>query len=134
MQRIPAFLFGLGLAFAGSAFAHDAPSRPAVDAPELARLGRFGVGVRTIELVQAAQPDVLAFDSASGTAPRRDRLLTVDVWYPADVAPGASPETYSGSLTAEPPAPPTAFTRPGIAVRDASRERPLPARHRLARL
>jgi predicted dienelactone hydrolase len=29
------------------------------------------------------------------------------------------PETYAGSLTAEPPAPPARFTRPGIAVRDA---------------
>jgi predicted dienelactone hydrolase len=121
MQRVAALLLGLGYAFAGSAPAHDAPSRPAVDAPELARLGPFGVGVRTIELVQPAQPDVLAFDAATGTAPTRDRRLTVDLWYPADVAPGASPETYSGSLTAEPPAPPTAFTRPGIAVRDATR-------------
>jgi predicted dienelactone hydrolase len=32
---------------------------------------------------------------------------------------GAHVETYSGSLPAEPPAPPTRFTIPGIAVRDA---------------
>jgi predicted dienelactone hydrolase len=121
MQRIPAFLFGLGLAFAGCAVAQDAPSRPRVDAPELAHLGRSGVGVRTIELVQAAQADVLAFDPASGTAPKRDRRLTVDIWYPAEIAGDARPVTYQGSLTAEPPAPPARFTRPGIAVRDAKR-------------
>ncbi len=109
----------LGFAMAAGAAAHDAPSRPGVDAPELAHLGHFHVGVRTIELVDAAQIDVLAFDPASGTAPKRDRVLKVDLWYPGDVPAGASPETYSGSLPAEPPAPPTRFTIPGIAVRDA---------------
>jgi len=121
MQRIAAFVYGIGIAFAGCALAHDAPSRPGIDAPELARLGPFGVGVRTIELVHAAQADVLAFDPATGFAPARDRRLTVDLWYPAVVDAGARPETYAGSLTAEPPAPPTQFTRPGIAVRDAGR-------------
>ena len=119
MRRIPAWVIGLGFAFATGALAQEAPSRPAMDAPELARLGSFGVGVRTIELVQEAQADVLAFDTAAGVAPLRDRKLTVDIWYPAEAVSGASPVTYSGSLTAEPPAPPTRFTRPGIAVRDA---------------
>ncbi len=102
------------------AAAGHAPSRPGIDAPELAHLGGFQVGVRTIALVHAAQVDVLAFDPATGTAPKRDRELMVDLWYPATVTAGASPETYSGSLTAEPPAPPTRFTIPGIAVRDAA--------------
>ena len=110
----------LGTGTAACALAHDAPSRPGVDAPELAHLGRFQVGVRTIALVDAAQFDVLAFDPATGTAPKHDRELVVDLWYPADVAAGTSPETYSGSLPAEPPAPPTRFTIPGIAVRDAT--------------
>jgi predicted dienelactone hydrolase len=117
MRRLPGLV--LGLAFAGFALAHDAPSRPGIDAPELAHLGHFQVGVRTIALVDSAQVDVLAFDPETGTAPRHDRELKVDLWYPADVAAGASPETYSGSLPAEPPAPPTRFTIPGIAVRDA---------------
>lgn len=78
----------------------------AVDAPELARPGEHAVGVATIELVNVAQGD---------------RRLAVDLWFPAAVAAGATPETYSGTLTAEPPAPPTRFTRPGIAVRDAKR-------------
>ena len=119
MHRIAAIVFALGVAFAGRALAHDAPSRPRVDAPELARLGPFDVGVRTIELRHEAQADVLALDSTAGTVPKRDRRLTVDIWYPADVAAGAEPVIYAGSLTAEPPAPPTRFTRPGIAVRDA---------------
>jgi predicted dienelactone hydrolase len=118
----------LGFAMATCAAARDAPSRPGVDAPELAHLGRFNVGVRTIELVDAAQVDVLAIDPASGVAPKRDRVLKVDLWYPGDVPAGASPETYSGSHPAEPPAAPTHFTIPGIAVRDA---RPSPGRYPL---
>ncbi|MGQ0429805.1 MAG: alpha/beta hydrolase family protein [Gammaproteobacteria bacterium] len=89
------------LAMAGNAGAGEAPSRPAVDAPELARLGGFRVGVAAVDLVDVNRP------------------LTVDVWYPANVEAGTSPETYSGSLPAEPPAPPTRFTIPGIAVRNA---------------
>lgn len=117
-QGLGVFLV-LGLAMAAPASARDAPSRPGIDAPELAHLGQFQVGVRTIALVHAAQVDVLAVDPATGAAPKRDRELGVDLWYPAAVTAGASPETYSGSLTAEPPAPPTRFTIPGIAVRDA---------------
>ncbi|HEY8266208.1 MAG TPA: hypothetical protein VIG03_06505 [Steroidobacteraceae bacterium] len=93
------------MAVAAAAFAHDPPSRPGIDAPELAKLGPFGVGVRVIEMVDHAQ--------------NGERTLKVDLWYPAEVKAGASAETYSGSLPAEPPAPPTKFTIPGIAVRDA---------------
>lgn len=106
MRHGTAILLALGLAIAMPVAAGRAPSRPAIDAPELARLGGHAVGVATIELVDAA---------------RDDRRLAVDLWYPAEVGAGAAPETYSGSLTAEPPAPPTPFTRPGIAVRDAKR-------------
>lgn len=119
MRQGPAALLLLGIAAAAAASAREAPSRPAVDAPELAQLGPFGIGVRTQMLVHAAQPDVLAFDPASGTAPKRDRTLTIDLWYPANVAPGSRAETYAGSLPAEPPAPPARFTIPGLAVRDA---------------
>jgi predicted dienelactone hydrolase len=104
LRHLPGLFLVLGFALTGSALAQEAPSRPGVDAPELAHPGRFQVGVRTIALVDAAQI----------------RELNVDVWYPADVAAVASPETYSGSLTAEPPSPPTRFTIPGIAVRDAT--------------
>jgi predicted dienelactone hydrolase len=113
------FLLVFGLAMATGSAAHDAPSRPGIDAPELAHPGRLDVGVRTLALVDPAQIDVLAFDPTTGVSPKRDRILTVDLWYPAEIAAGATPETYAGSFPAEPPAPPTQFTIPGIAVRDA---------------
>ena len=119
MRRGPAVFFALGLAVATAAMAHEPPSRPGIDAPELAKLGPFGVGMRTIALVD--DPARRRARIRSGNERRsesRDRA-SVELWYPAVVAAGASPETYSGSLTAEPPAPPTRFTRPGIAVRDA---------------
>lgn len=112
-------MLALNLAFGPVAEAREPPSRPSVDAPELAALGPFKIGVRTLSLVDAAQADVLAFDPSTRQAPLRDRALKVDLWYPANVPAGAQRETYSGSLPAEPPAPPTKFTIPGIAVRDA---------------
>lgn len=120
MRHGVGLFFVLGCAMAGGALPHEAPSRPGVDAPELAHLGRFQVGVKTISLVDAAEIDVLAFDPVTGTAPRHDRELKVDLWYPAEVTSDAPREIYSGSLPAEPPAPPTRFSIPGIAVRDAS--------------
>ena len=115
--RVGVFLV-VGLTIA-AADAREPPSRPAVDAPMLARLGHEVVGVRTLTLLHAKQVDVLAFDPATGAAPSRDRELLVDLWYPAFQKADAVPEVYSGTLTAEPPAPPTAFTIPGIALRDA---------------
>jgi len=105
---------------AGLLCAADAPpSRFGPDAPELAHLGEFAVGVRTLHLVEPAQADVLAFDAARGTAPLHDRALTVDLWYPARTRGGERPASYTAAFPAEPPAPPASFTVPGIAVRDA---------------
>ncbi len=95
------------------------PSRPGMDAPELAPLGSSMVGVRTLHLVEHQQPDVLAFDAARGTAPERDRELTVELWYPARASVVAEPVTYTAAFPAEPPAPPVSFSVPGIAIRDA---------------
>jgi hypothetical protein len=58
----------------------DAPSRPGVDAPELAALGPHGVGVRTLMLVDRGQLDLSAIDPATGAAPLRDRSLKVELW------------------------------------------------------
>jgi len=102
-----------------SAVGAEAPSRFGVDAPELARLGDFAVGVKTLHLLQHDQVDVLHFDAVGGTAPRRDRVLTVDLWYPALPRHGAATAVYAASLPAEPPASPVRFSVPGIAVRDA---------------
>ena len=87
------------------------PSRPVVDSPELAALGPLSVGVRTITLVDRNADDVVA--------PRTDRRLTIDIWYPAHSARGAKAVQYSGSLPAERPGPPVTFSVPGIAVRNA---------------
>jgi predicted dienelactone hydrolase len=114
-------LLGVALAVgtvAGAA-ADQPPSQFGVDAPELAHLGEFAVGVRTILLVDHMQADVLAIDAATGKAPRRDRVLTVDIWYPARTSMLAQRETYTATLPSEPPAPPAKFSVPGIAVRDA---------------
>jgi predicted dienelactone hydrolase len=98
----------------------DAASRFGIDAPELAGLGSYAVGVRTLELSEPAQSDVLAFDAAKGASPLRDRKLVVELWYPATPRPGAKAEVYAASLPSEPPAAPAHFTVAGIAVRGAS--------------
>ncbi len=50
------------------------------DAPELAMRGDYQVGVRTINLVNKGQVDIL--NSKGGVDPLYDRKLTVEVWYP----------------------------------------------------
>lgn len=100
-------------------FADGPPSRYGVDAPELARLGPYAVGVKRLQLIEHAQPDVLLFDPARDSAPLRDRVLGIELWYPAPPNSEAPPVTYTGSLPSEPPAPPAQFSVPGIAVRDA---------------
>ena len=112
-------LLAIVVSCAGAVLAGEPPSRFGVDAPELARLGNYAVGVKTLHLVQHGQADVLAFDAAKGSAPLADRALTVDLWYPARPAPAAVSVVYTASLPSEPPAPPAHFSIPGIAVRDA---------------
>jgi predicted dienelactone hydrolase len=70
--------------------ASEPPSRYGVDAPELARLGEHAVGFKTLHLVQHGQIDVLAFDAAKGFAPLVDRVLAVELWYPARPAPSGT--------------------------------------------
>jgi predicted dienelactone hydrolase len=96
-----------------------APGRFGVDAPELAPLGSYAVGLKTLHLDEPAQPDVLAFDVASGKAPKRVRELTVELWYPAGPKPGAAPTVYVAQFPSEPPLPPASFSVTGLAVRDA---------------
>ncbi len=94
------------------------PSVPAVDAPQLAALGSLRVGVESLTLVQPRQPDVLAYDAATTTLALRDRVLQVDVWYPAMPAANATPVSYDGALTGE-DGKDVPFTGPGIAIRNA---------------
>jgi predicted dienelactone hydrolase len=72
------------------------------DAPELAEHGSYSIGVRTLELSNPGQLDLVAIDPESkppqdngsmpGSLPRYDRPLTVEVWYPAK--PGNPPTPY----------------------------------------
>src|SRR5277367_5198046 len=89
----------------GAVVADEPPSRYGVDAPELAHLGNYAVGVKTLHFVQHGQIDVLAFDAAKGSAPLVDRVLTVELWYPARPARDAAPVVYMASLPSQPPAP-----------------------------
>jgi len=98
--------------------AEQIPSRPGVDAPELAAPGASPVGFRRLTLSQPDQLDVLTVDANTGVGLRRARTLEVWIWYPAQAASGP-PMRYAGELTSEPPAPPAKFTTPGIAVADA---------------
>ncbi|HTV50015.1 MAG TPA: hypothetical protein VME21_02440 [Steroidobacteraceae bacterium] len=109
------------------ALAEEIPSVPEIDAPELARLGPYGVGYRTLTLEQPGQVDVLATDPLTGKAPRVTRRLIVDLWYPArSSSPASAPsETaaprirYQGEMPSEPPRAPARFSVPGIAMADA---------------
>ncbi|MEM7299894.1 MAG: dienelactone hydrolase [Pseudomonadota bacterium] len=56
------------------------------DAPELAAYGKHSVGVRTVEMVNPNQIDILKIDPKAAkpdTLPVYDRPLTVEIWYPA---------------------------------------------------
>lgn len=108
-----------GLALLAVPVQAGVPSIPSVDAPELAALGPKGVGFRSVLLTHHNQPDV-ENGRANGTeAPFVDRSLRVDIWYPALPTKGAKPVLYRGSLWAEPPFPPVAFSQQGMAVNDA---------------
>lgn len=117
MRRI--VMLAMIVAGAGTVRAATPPSLYGVDAPELARLGAHAVGIKTLRLIQHGQADVLAFDAAKGSAPLVDRVLAVELWYPARPAPHAPRVLYAASLPSDPPAPPAKFSIPGIAVRDA---------------
>ena len=61
------------------------------DAPELAAYGDYRIGVQSMTFTNPDQVDVVNVQ-AEGDLPTYDRLLTVEIWYPAaaDTAPGGS--------------------------------------------
>ena len=61
------------------------------DAPELAKFGKYFIGVQTVTLSNKNQLDVLAMDEA-GKLPRYDRPLTLEIWYPTPCAPSRRTE------------------------------------------
>ncbi len=87
-------------------------------APELAAYGGYTVGVRTYDVVNPGQIDILQLDNAEplpDPLPLYDRPLTLEVWYPADA-------TSTGNTTLR------AYLRDGVtevdlqgrAIRDAA--------------
>jgi predicted dienelactone hydrolase len=96
-------------------------SVPPVDAPELAPRGPWAVGVRTVELVNPNQPDIIHFDRDSGKAPVYDRPLTLEIWYPATIPAGKAERVVYESAMPGAPRPGVAdtFQILGKALRDA---------------
>lgn len=86
------------------------------DAPALAALGSYSVGVKTLNLVNRNQLDVVNA-RADGTTPTYDRPLAVEVWYPARLAAG---QTGAGTYSALTRDGQTTVTLFGKAVRGAS--------------
>ncbi len=86
-------------------------------APELASYGSLAVGVRTVQVTDRNRPDILNTKPGEPTA-RYDRTLTVEVWYPAALAPGQPQRgDYPGVITRDPA---VVVTLHGRAVRDAA--------------
>jgi dienelactone hydrolase len=91
-------------------------SVPPADAPELAPRGPYGVGVRTVDVVNPGQIDILKFDIATGKAPTYDRPLTLEVWYPAAIPADRQEHTTYQLMM---PRGTQTFTVDGKALRDA---------------
>ncbi|MFT6909852.1 MAG: putative dienelactone hydrolase, partial [Oleiphilaceae bacterium] len=56
------------------------------DAPELASYGQYAIGVKTVNIINPRQIDIISIDLAQpelADLPRYDRSLTLEVWYPA---------------------------------------------------
>ena len=78
---LPAAIIGAAaLLIAAGAPAQDAPAKPGVDAPELAALGKYPVGVADMEFVQPGQADPLKGQDAPLVG---DRHVPLKIWYPA---------------------------------------------------
>ena len=107
----------------GVSMALPPASIPSVDAPELAALGPYKVGIKTVKWVHAHQPNPLNIDPKSNEPVVEDRELVVDVWYPSSLTEAnvkaLKPEIYTASVPAEMPHPAVVYQTPGVAYRDA---------------
>ena len=106
-----------------NALAQTYYSVPAVDAPELAAFGPHRVGVKTLELINPGQVDILKYNADSKSAPTAGRHLKVEIWYPATLATGEQAHTvYESPMVgraAPRPGMPSTFQILGKAKRDA---------------
>jgi len=76
----------LCLGVAGASVAENRIDTQRADAPELAAYGEHSIGVRTLEVVNPKQINMLKLDPAQvkpDELPRYARPLTLEVWYPA---------------------------------------------------
>ncbi len=95
------------------------------DAPVLTARGSYAVGVRTAEWVNNNQPDILK--AKNGIAPLYNRLLKVEIWYPAVIPPGKKElTTYTDMLgvARDSTRPLRPFTFNGRSLRDAAPQIP----------
>lgn len=107
---------------AATAYALDAYSVPPDDAPELAKIGNYAVGLRTLTLTNKDQPDIPSMVKTSGAVNNSDRTLKLEVWYPAAAPKPDTPVVvYSAKLPrSQDPAKRKDYSYPGIARRDAT--------------
>ena len=85
------------------------------DAPELAQFGSYTIGVRTVKIVDPNRIDILN-TARGGDSVLYDRPLTLEIWYPAELASGESPGGEYQAITRNPE---IIATLTGKAVRDA---------------
>lgn len=85
-------------------------------APELAAFGPSAVGVRTLTVSEPDRIDVLS-TAADGPVRRYTRSLTLEAWYPAQLAAGARQDGRYEVVTRDPK---VRATLVGRAVRDAA--------------
>ncbi|MFV1448471.1 dienelactone hydrolase [Maribacter sp. HS] len=90
------------------------------DAPELSARGEYKVGVKTVNLVNPNQVDIL--NSKEGNDPTYDRPITIEVWYPANVGDDAKTVVYDEVMGTRGDSlrPLTPFSFKGRAYRDAT--------------
>lgn len=87
-------------------------------APELAAYGKYAIGVRTLDITNPDQVDILKIDPKAekpSVLPRYDRPLTLEIWYPA--VDGATGDTTLKAFLRDAK---TEVELVGKAVRDAA--------------
>jgi len=114
-RRIPVALFII-LASALVAAQQNRIDTISPTAPELAAYGPHDIGVRTIQVIDKDRPDVLNIKEG-GPIVRYDRPLTLEIWYPATLAPGQKPGGDYRAITRDPA---VVATLSGKAVRQAT--------------
>ena len=92
-------------------------SIPKADAPELAALGQFNVGVTEVTFTDQSRPNIV--EALAGRNPVTSRDIAVTLWYPAVERAEKSPVVYTGKLNfrpgARPEGVPETYRHSGIA-------------------